>query len=202
MQQKLASLKQAQQDLERERATLEELRRRQIEFTTGRQEMAQHLTRGVGLLEEAEFAARRDAEQMAKSLVDLREALAKVQSIQEESWTNENLNVELTRASTTIENARMEWNSARMKFSVLNDASATETAAPARPDQITPHLFPPQSYAEICKLGLAITWPLALVALGIFLSSCCVVEMSAARHVQKKTRSFDRTRPRAQRPDR
>src|SRR5881396_3377734 len=55
MQQKLAALKQAQQDLERERATLEELRRRQVEFTTGRQEMAQHLTRGVGLLEEAEF---------------------------------------------------------------------------------------------------------------------------------------------------
>src|SRR5262249_40125651 len=68
MHQKLAALKQAQQDLERERSTLEELRRRQIEFTTGRQEMAQHLTRGVGLLEEAEFAARRDAEQMAKSL--------------------------------------------------------------------------------------------------------------------------------------
>ena len=169
MQQKLAALKQAQQDLERERGALEELRRRQIEFTTGRQEMAQHLTRGVGLLEEAEFAARRDAEQMARSLVDLRDALAKVQSIQEESWTNDTLNVELTRASTTIENARMEWNSARMKFSVLNDAGAAETDGAAAPNQIAPHLFQAQSYAEICKLGLAITWPLALVALGIFL---------------------------------
>jgi hypothetical protein len=169
MQQKLAALKQAQQDLERERSTLEELRRRQIEFTTGRQEMAQHLTRGVGLLEEAEFDARREAEQMARSLLDLREALGKVQSIQEETWTNDNLNVELTRASTIIENARMEWNSARMKFSVLNDTGATETPGATPPDQAAPRLFPPQSYAEICKLGLAITWPLALVALGIFL---------------------------------
>src|SRR5882672_11781875 len=61
--QKLAELKRAQEELERERAALEETRRRQVEFQTGRQEMTQHLTRGVGLLEEAEFNARRDAEQ-------------------------------------------------------------------------------------------------------------------------------------------
>src|SRR5208283_6247196 len=67
-QQKLAELKRAQEELERERASLEELRRRQIEFQTGREEMLQHLTRGIGLLEEAEMTARRDAEQMARVL--------------------------------------------------------------------------------------------------------------------------------------
>src|SRR5690349_1801493 len=75
--QKLAELKRVQEELERERAGLEETRRRQIEFQTGRQETIQNLTRGVGLLQEAEFAARRDAEQMAKSLADMREALTK-----------------------------------------------------------------------------------------------------------------------------
>ena len=59
-QQKLAELKRAQEDLERERATLEETRRRQLEFQTGRQELVESLTRGTGLLEEAEFGARRD----------------------------------------------------------------------------------------------------------------------------------------------
>src|SRR5690348_6566608 len=57
---KLAELKRAQEELERERANLEELRRRQVEFQTGRDEMLQNLTRGLGLLEESEFAARRD----------------------------------------------------------------------------------------------------------------------------------------------
>src|SRR5271165_4067278 len=65
-QQKLVELRRAQEELERERAALEETRRRQLEFQTSRQEMIQNLTRGVGLLQEAEFAARRDAEQMAK----------------------------------------------------------------------------------------------------------------------------------------
>src|SRR5205085_7677341 len=88
-QHKLAELKRLQQDLERERAALEETRRRQLEFTTGRQEMVQSLTRGVGLLEEAEFTARRDAEQMAKALLELREAHTKIQGIHEEGWTKD-----------------------------------------------------------------------------------------------------------------
>src|SRR5687767_5768838 len=64
---KLAELKRAQEELERERAALEEARRRQIEFQTGREEMLQHLTRGVGILEESEFNARREAEQMKQT---------------------------------------------------------------------------------------------------------------------------------------
>jgi hypothetical protein len=169
MQQKLADLKRAQQELERERASLEELRRRQAEFTTGRQEMVQALTRGVGLLEEAEFATRRDAEQMAKSLVDLREALVKIQAVQEEAWTKDNLNVELTRATTIIENARMEWNSARMKFPLLAGATepSVEKSEPSHQTGLAQALSE-KSYAELCKLGLALTWPIALVALAIF----------------------------------
>src|ERR1041385_3796267 len=91
-QQRLMELKRAQEGLERERAALEEARRRRTEFQTGREEMLQSLTRGVGLLEEAEFNARRDAEQMAKTLGELKEALTKVQGIHEETWTQDNYN--------------------------------------------------------------------------------------------------------------
>ena len=164
-QQKLAELKRAQEELERERASLEELRRRQAEFQTGRQEMMQNLTRGLGLLEEAEFTARRDAEQMAKTIADFRDALAKVEVINQETWTKDNFHVELTRAMTTVDNARMEWNSARLKFGVLSGKTpetkgATEAeAAPQSP-------FAVNSFADLCRLGLAMTWPLALVGLA------------------------------------
>jgi len=171
-QQKLAELKRAQEELERERAALEETRRRQIEFQTGRQEMIQHLTRGLGLLEEAEQNARHEAEQMARSLAAFREALTRLQAIHEESWTRDNFNVELTRALTTIENARMEWNSARLKFPVLNQSGASARAAPAAPSAPAWPLAE-QSLADLCKLGLALTWPLALVAalaLGVFIA--------------------------------
>ena len=168
-QQKLAELKRLQQELERERAALEETRRRQMEFTTGRQEMVQNLTRGVGLLEEAEFGARRDAEQMSKALLELRDAQTKIQAIHEESWTKDNLNVELTRALTVIENARMEWNGARLKFPLLTGAapSSQPEAKPAA-EAGADTLFQAKSYLQLCKLGLALTWPLVLAALVIF----------------------------------
>ena len=171
MHNKLAELRRAQQELERERADLEETRRRQNEFTKGRQEMEQHLTRGIGLLEEAEFAARREAEQMAKALLDLREALVKVQSVHEESWTRDNFNTELTRALTTIENARMEWNSARLKFSIITgDSPQSASSEPAATsDTFAQNVLRERSYAELCKMGLALTWPLALVGVIIVL---------------------------------
>jgi chromosome segregation ATPase len=168
MQQKLTELKRAQQELERERSSLEETRRRQLEFTTGRQEMVQHLTRGAGLLAEAEFAARRDAEQMAKALEGMRDALIKVQTIQEETWTKDNFGVELTRALTTVENARMEWNAARLKFPMLSGPAAAEVDTPPAHEHRIENALQQKSYAELCKLGLALTWPLALAALAIF----------------------------------
>jgi hypothetical protein len=171
-QQKLAELKRVQEELERERAGLEETRRRQMEFQTGRQETIQNLTRGVGLLEEAEFAARRDAEQMAKSLADMRTALAKVETTNEAAWTKENFPVELTRALTIIENARMEWNSARLKFPVLSGAAKTESAEPAERREPAHAPLAEQSFGQLCKLGLAFTWPLliALIGIGILLA--------------------------------
>jgi hypothetical protein len=169
-QQKLTELKRVQEELERERTALEETRRRQIEFQTGRQEMIQNLTRGLGLLEEAEFGARRDADQMAKAVGDLRDAMSKIQAVHEETWSRENFNVELTRALTALENARMEWNAARLKFPALSgpiqgDAvpAPAAAAAPASP-------LVTGSFGELCRLGFALTWPLAaVVVLGLLL---------------------------------
>ena len=164
-QQKLAELRRAQEELERERSALEEVRRRQAEFQTGRGEMMQNLTRGLGLLEEAEFGARRDAEQMAKSIGDLRDALAKVQSIHEDSWTKDNFNVELTRALTTLENARLEWNSARLKYQVLSGETVARPTPSSGASPVSAPMTAPKGFGEMCKMGLAFTWPLALVAL-------------------------------------
>src|SRR5580658_6689939 len=151
---KLAELKRAQEELERERAGLEELRRRQAEFQTGRAEILQNLTRGIGLLEEAELNARRDAEAMARTLTDFREAVCKVQSINEQSWTTDNHNIELTRAATAVENARMEWNTARIKFQLLTGPPPVSPEAAEAPSR---SVFPAESdWWHMCKFGLAL----------------------------------------------
>jgi hypothetical protein len=171
-QQKLAELKRAQENLERERSSLEELRRRQSEFQTGRQEMIHNLTRGLGLLEEAEFNTRREAEQMVKTIADFRDALTKIEIIRDETWTKENFSTELTRALTAIENARMEWNTARLKLPALSPEALKKTEVETAPQKIAPSPLANLSFGELCKIGLAMTWPLvlvALVALGVFI---------------------------------
>jgi hypothetical protein len=163
---RLAELKRAQEELERERAGLEDLRRRQMEFQTGREEMMLHLTRGIGLLEEAELTARRDAEQMARVLTEFREAVTKVQGINEKLWNQENFSIELTRATTTIENARMEWNAARLRFPILTGVNADPAKTPGT--EAGPSLLATADLAQLCKIGLALTWPLVLLGLAIF----------------------------------
>ena len=161
---RLAELKRAQEQLEHERAALEEMRRRQSEFQTGREEMLQSLTRGTGLLEEAEFSARLQAEQMAKTMADFRDAVEKIKAIHQEEWSKENYSIELTRALTTIENARMEWNAARLKFPVLNGHSPEEGKTTPK-NAIQPILE--LGFFQLCKFGFALTWPLALVGLAV-----------------------------------
>ena len=75
--------------------------------------------------------------------------------------------MELTRALTTIENARMEWNSARLKISAL--AGETQQAAAPLTRDVTPAFqssLANLSFGQLCKIGFAFTWPLMLVALG------------------------------------
>lgn len=173
VQAELARLRQEQEALEREKAALEETRRRQNEWKQGREEMVHNLTRGIGLLEEMEFNARQEAEQLNKTITGLRDALNKVQAISEESWTKDNYQVEITKALTTLENARMEWNSARLKHPRLS--------APAEAVQSTPAGAAPQPFAsaaelarmdffDLCRIGFALTWPVALAAAGILLA--------------------------------
>jgi DNA repair exonuclease SbcCD ATPase subunit len=162
-QQKLAELKRAQEELERERAGLEETRRRQREFQTGREEMQHHLARGLELLEKAEFAARRDAEQMKLVIAEFRTAQGNLSVINEETWTRESYGTELSRGLAAVENARMEWNAARLRFPVLS-GKAAETAEAAAQPAAAPSILEGRSFGELCKVGLALTWPLAVVA--------------------------------------
>ena len=164
----LANLNHARDKLEREKATVEESRRRFSEFQTGREEMLHELTRSLGLLEEAQLDAQRDAEQMTRSMDDLRDALTKVDSLVEVDTHDEDWKVLLTRNLTTIENARMELNSARLKWTLLSgirEDEGQDFTAPVQPGQTG--LPIPKSFGQLCLWGLALTWPVLLLGAAI-----------------------------------
>jgi hypothetical protein len=130
--------------------------------------MLQHLTRGLELLSEAEFKARRDAEQMSRTLIDFKAALEKVEIQIEEQWPKEEYENELTRALTVIENARMEWNSARLKFPLLDGAIAS-TKSEMENERKNSDWISKYSFLELTRAGLALSWPLIVAALAVIL---------------------------------
>jgi len=72
-----------------------------------------------------------------------------------------------------IETARMEWNAARLKYTILSGNVPVEAAKKTESGNAAQPWLAGRSFGQLCKLGLALTWPLALVALlalGIFLA--------------------------------
>ncbi len=163
-QQELEKIRERREQLERARAALEESRRRRAEFHAGRDEMKQHLIRGIGVLEKTEFELRRDAQQMIKSLQGLKEALETVNGLNETQWTEENWDQELSRSLTVLENARHEWNSARLSWPLLDGKSpAGHGGSSSQSENLSGLATLP--LRQLCKIGLALTWPVAAVAL-------------------------------------
>ena len=168
LQTKLAELNRAREKLEREKATVEDSRRRFSEFQTGREEMMHELTRSLGLMEEAHMDTQRDAEQMARTIEDLRDAMSKVETLEEVDTHDEQWKVLLTRNLTTIENARMELNSARLKWTLLNGESDEESSVFSAPAATgSGGMSMPRSFGQMCLWGLALTWPVLLIGAGI-----------------------------------
>src|SRR5436305_563071 len=77
------------------------------------------------------------------------------------------------RAPTTLENARMEWNTARLKFPILAGTSESNNAATIKGPAPVASVFGGIGFGELCRLGFAMTWPLAgvvLLALGVLVA--------------------------------
>lgn len=170
LQNKITELARELEQVEREKATVEESHRRYSECQRGREELLHDLIRGVGRLEEAELHSRREAEQISKTLVDLRDAMEKVRAVRDVSTTDPNWKTDLTRSLTTLDNARMELNTARLKWTILSNETTVLNGAPqiAQRDSVTPDLA--TTFAERTLTGLAYTWPFLLLGSLIILT--------------------------------
>lgn len=159
--QQLVALRERQAQIERAKAELEELRRRRAEFDTGRGEMRDRLVRSIALLEQAELAARREAEQLVKSLGGLRLSAEAVQQLNEKAWSADNWHRDLSRDLAVIENARNELNSASLLWPVLAGESGAKGAVTGAGKPALESM----TFVQLARLGLAFTWPLLLLGL-------------------------------------
>ncbi len=170
-QEQLLQLKRQQEQIEKQKRELEELSRRQEELDHGRSEMTDKLTRSLVVLEREAFDAQKKMEQLRATHESFSQHLEVIEAIDPRTWNPADLNKELSRALSTVDDARAEYNQQRSRLQATatdNDSiPLPETSAGFETGQGMAH-----SFGQWLRIGLAFTLPLmvfALIALAIFL---------------------------------
>ncbi|MBN2301025.1 MAG: hypothetical protein JXN60_00780 [Lentisphaerae bacterium] len=102
----IEELRLRQEMLERERSRLEETARKQRNYEDGRKEMREKIRQSITEIEKEEIQATRMAELLSIMTARLKDTLAELDAINEDSWTDENFNIELDKALVLVDDAR------------------------------------------------------------------------------------------------
>lgn len=160
-QEQLLQLKRQQELIEKQKRELEELSRRQEELERGRAEMTDKLTRSLVVLEREAYDAQKKLEQLRATRESFGQHLELLETIDPRSWNPADLNKELSRALSTVDDARTEYSQQRSRLQATADESESvplpETNAGFESGNGLAH-----SFGQWLQIGLAFTLPLII----------------------------------------
>lgn len=165
--QELEVLRKRQEQLEIEKRELEEFKRKSEEFERGKRDMIANIKRSLTSIEREEMDSQRMLELLEGNRNRFKTLLSDLDSINEQSWSDDNIRVELTRALGVIEDARVEYNKAMAKI----EAAKSERAGGRTEPALEPVVFEDsnslagadRSFSYWFKAGAAFTLPLIIV---------------------------------------
>ncbi len=167
-QEQLLQLKRQQEQIEKQKRELEELSRRQDELEHGRAEMTDKLTRALVVLEREAYNAQSRLEQIRVARESFAQHLELIESIDPRNWNPSDLHKELSRALSTVDDARTEYNEHRSRLQAAgadSEASLPDTAPGVYENSDG------RSFSEWLRIGLALSLPLIFfgaVAVALF----------------------------------
>src|SRR5215468_6930664 len=169
-QEQLLQLKRQQEQIEKQKRELEELSRRQEELEHGRGEMADKLTRSLVVLEREAYNAQSRLEQIRAARETFGQHLELIEAIDPKSWNPSDLHKDLSRALSTVDEARTVYNEQRSR---LQAASGNEGDA-SLPDVVADgyESSDGRSFSQWVQIGIALTLPLIIfgaIALALFI---------------------------------
>jgi DNA repair exonuclease SbcCD ATPase subunit len=169
-QEQLLQLKRQQEAIEKQKRELEELSRKQDQLEKGRAEMIEKLSRSLVVIERQTYDAEKRVEQLKTSAVAFSQHLRVLERIDPKSWTSDDLHKELSKALSSVDDARAEYNKSIPK---INAGSEDEVIDPHASNEYGEYLAGEESnFAAWFKRGLAFTLPLVLlglIALTVFI---------------------------------
>ena len=123
-QEQLVALKRQQDLIERQKRELEELGRRQEQLQHGKAEMVEKFTRSLVVLERENYDAQKRVETLHGIHESFSQHLDVLDAINLKSWDGSELNKELTKALSAVDDARAEYARSLPKISVEKDGAA------------------------------------------------------------------------------
>src|SRR6059036_739140 len=122
-QEQLLQLRRQQEQIEKQKRELEELSRRQEELERGRAEMTDKLTRSLVVLEREAYNAQKRLEQIRSTRESFGQHLELIEAIDPKSWNPADLHKELSRALSTVDDARTEYSEQRSRLQAAEAAT-------------------------------------------------------------------------------
>jgi DNA repair exonuclease SbcCD ATPase subunit len=168
-QEQLLQLKRQQEQIEKQKRELEELSRRQEELERGRADMTDKLTRALVVLERDAYNAQTRLEQIRATRESFGQHLELVEAIDPKSWNPGDLHKELSRALSTVDEARTEYSEQRSRLQATIE-NAGDTPLPDVGSEAYENTGG-RSFSQWFQIGVALTLPLiifGICALAVF----------------------------------
>jgi len=140
-QHRLAGLRAQQEEVERQKLILENLRQKQERFVSGKKEITEKLDRGLRSISDDLEEARRKVEDLAITQQDFQERLDTLKTFLPERWQRSQLDHELDRALCSLDEAETSYEKGVRRLLAHRSSEAVQpqqqTQAEAEQEQIT-----------------------------------------------------------------
>ena len=166
-QEQLLALKRQQELIERQKRELEELSRRQEQLQAGRGDMVEKFTRAVVVLERETYDAKKRVELLNSIHDSFSGHLEVLESINPKGWEGLDINKELNRALSAVDDARAEYSASLPKISSTKESDGSDPVAASIGYQTEYAVTEQKDFMYWLKAGFAFTLP--ILGLGVIL---------------------------------
>jgi len=166
-QEQLYALKRQQETIEKQKRELEELSRRQEQLQAGKAEMVDKFTRAVVVLERETYDAKKRVELLTSIHESFSAHLDALDSINPKAWEGLDINKELTKSLSVVDDSRAEYSSSLPKISSNKEGDGGDSVAASIGYQADYAVAEQKDFMYWLKAGFAFTLP--LFALGIII---------------------------------
>ena len=166
-QEQIVALKRQQEQIEKQKRELEELSRRQEALGIGRQEMLEKFTRAIVVLERETYEAQKRVELLQGIQESFNSHVSVLEMINPKSWDGLDINKELNKALSAVDDSRAEYAKSIPKISPDTSNEGGDPVAAGAGFQMDYASGEQKDFTYWLKAGFAFTLP--VLGLGIIL---------------------------------